>query len=146
MRIERLLTATVVGLSLGACATIVKGTSESIAITTPPTSGANCTLSSGQRNWTMVSPGAVTVEKSKDDIQVRCTKPGWQDAVGNIPSNFEGWTVGNILIGGLIGFGIDAASGAINEYPHAFQVPMTRAEGAAPEKPPTSENKGAPTS
>jgi hypothetical protein len=41
------------------------------------------------------------------------------------PSNFEGWTVGNLLLGGIIGLGVDAATGAINEYPHAFQIAMT---------------------
>jgi len=66
----------------------------------------------------------VTVEKSKEDIQARCTKPGWQDASAVIPSNFQGWTVGNIVFGGLIGLGVDAATGAINEYPNAFQIPM----------------------
>ena len=32
--------------------------------------------------------------------------------------------MGNILLGGVIGLGVDAATGAINEYPHAFQIPM----------------------
>jgi hypothetical protein len=109
---------------LPGCASVVKGSSQTIAITTPPTDGAQCTLSSGQGNWQVTSPGAVTVSKSKDDMQVRCIKPGWQDGFGNIPSNFQGWTVGNLLIGGIIGLGVDAATGAINEYPNAFQVPM----------------------
>jgi hypothetical protein len=135
MSFGRIAGTLVLGFSLGACATIVKGTSESIAITTPPTTGANCTLSSGQGNWTLVSPAAVTVQKSKEDMQVRCVKTGWQDGFGNIPSNFEGWTVGNLLFGGLIGVGVDAASGALNEYPHAFQVPMTQVAGPTPAAP-----------
>jgi hypothetical protein len=73
----------------------------------------------------LISPGVASVEKSKEDIQVRCVKPGWQDAAASIPSNFEGWTVGNLLLGGIIGLGVDAATGAINEYPHTFQIPMT---------------------
>lgn len=129
-------------LALSGCASVIKGTSQSINVVTPPTTGATCTLSSGQGNWQLTSPGSVTVEKSKDDIQVRCTKPGWQDATGIIPSNFEGWTVGNILLGGVIGLGVDAATGAINEYPNAFQVPMTPvAPPAAPPpavQPPTA--------
>jgi hypothetical protein len=72
-----------------------------------------------------------SVEKSKEDIQIRCTKPAWQDAASTIPSNFEGWTLGNLVLGGIIGFGVDAATGAINEYPHTFQVPMTPLSAAA---------------
>jgi hypothetical protein len=68
---------------------------------------------------------------------VRCTKPGWQDASGLIPSNFQGLTVGNIIFGGVIGLGVDAATGAINEYPNAFQVPMTPL-AATPAPPPVA--------
>jgi uncharacterized membrane protein len=47
-------------------------------------------------------------------MQIRCVKPDWQDGFATIPSNFEGWTVGNLVFGGLIGVGVDAATGAIN--------------------------------
>jgi uncharacterized protein YceK len=122
---RNLLIAFALMLALGGCASIIKGTSQSIAIATPPTEGATCTLSSSQGSWVVTSPGVATVDKSKEDIQVRCVKPGWHDGFSNIPSNFEGWAIGNILAGGIIGVGVDAATGAINEYPHSFQVPMT---------------------
>ncbi len=64
------------------------------------------------------------VDKTKEDILIRCTKTGYQDAVATIPSDFQGWTLGNLLIGGVIGLGVDAATGAMNEYPHSFTVPM----------------------
>lgn len=119
------------GIAMSGCASIVRGSSQSIAIATPPTTGANCVLSSSQGNWTVVSPGAVTVERSKDDVQIRCTKPGYQDGFATIPSNFEGWTLGNLILGGVIGVGVDAATGAINQYPKAFQVPMIVATNAS---------------
>jgi hypothetical protein len=75
-------------------------------------------------------------------MQVRCVKPGWQDASAVIPSNFEGWTLGNLLLGGVIGVGIDASTGAMNEYPNAFQVPMTPAAAAEPAAPATSSEPG----
>jgi|SRR6185312_2585465 len=124
MKLHTIAALSAAAAVLSGCASVVKGTHESIAIATPPTAGANCMLTSRQGNWSVVSPGAVTVEKSKEDIQVRCTKEGFQDGIATIPSNFEGWTVGNLLIGGIIGVGVDAATGAINEYPHSFQVPM----------------------
>jgi hypothetical protein len=93
-------------LALRGCASIIRGTDQTIQITTPPTTEANCTLSNPEGNWTVVSPGSVTVQRSKGDIQIRCTKPGWQDGVAAIPSNFEGWTAGNLVAGGPIGFGI----------------------------------------
>jgi hypothetical protein len=32
--------------------------------------------------------------------------------------------VGNLVFGGIIGLGVDAATGAMNKYPATFQVPM----------------------
>ncbi len=140
MKSKLLATAlvTVAGLQLAACASIIKGSSASINVTSPPVTGATCTLSSSQGNWQVTTPASVTVERSKNDIQVRCTKDGYQDATAVIPSNFEGWTVGNLVFGGLIGVGVDAATGAMNDYPNAFQVPMVKLEQvqAAPLAPP----------
>lgn len=106
------------------CASITRGSSQTVAITTPPTTGALCSLNSAEGAWQVFSPGAVTVEKSSADIQIRCEKEGFQPAVAVIPSNFEGWTVGNLVFGGVIGLGVDAATGAINKYPNSFSVPM----------------------
>lgn len=121
----RFIASTVMlAVGLSGCASIIKGTTQSIAITTTPVSGANCMLSSKEGNWPVVTPGVVRVDKTKEDILVRCTKAGYQDGVATIPSNFQGWTLGNLLLGGVIGLGVDAATGAMNEYPHAFNVPM----------------------
>jgi hypothetical protein len=122
-------------MALPGCASIMKGSTQSINVATPPTTGAICTLTSSQGSWSLTSPGSVAIEKSKEDIQIRCAKPGWQDASGTIPSNFQGWTLGNILLGGVIGLGVDAATGAINEYPNSFQVQMTP-EAPRPAPPP----------
>jgi hypothetical protein len=145
MKSSTLLALALSGVALSGCATVIKGTTQSVAITTPPVTGANCVLTSSEGSWSVVTPGAVTVSKSKHDINVRCSKPGYQDATAAIPSDFQGWTLGNIILGGIIGIGVDAASGAMNEYPNAFQVPMTMSGGAAPlpdNAPPTT---GKPT-
>jgi hypothetical protein len=135
MKLVSIAALAAAGIALSGCASIIKGTSQSIAIETPPADGATCVLSSKEGSWTVTTPGVAKVSKSKEDIKATCTKPGWQDASATIPSGFEGWTVGNLILGGVIGVGVDAATGAINEYPHAFQVPMQQAPGVAPDAP-----------
>jgi TonB family protein len=132
MKYPVIVAAAVVGITLSGCATIIKGSSQSIAITTPPTTGADCVLSSKEGSWTVNSPGRVTVARSKEDILVHCSKTGFQEAAATIPSNFDGWTLGNLVVGGVIGVGVDAATGAINDYPHAFQVPMMLVSDSSP--------------
>ncbi|HEY1613810.1 MAG TPA: hypothetical protein VGF97_08990 [Rhizomicrobium sp.] len=132
MKSQSICAASALAIMLSGCATVIQGSSQSIAVTTPPTTGAYCTLTSKEGNWTVLSPGVATVEKSKEDIVAHCSKAGWQDASATIPSDFQGWTIGNVLLGGLIGVGVDAATGAINQYPKAFAVPMQPMVGYAP--------------
>jgi hypothetical protein len=140
MKLYALAALVAAGMALSGCASIIKGTSQDIAISTPPTDGATCTLSNTLGSWEVSSPGTVRVKRSKRDINVKCAKPGWQDATATIPSGWEGWTLGNLIFGGLVGVGIDAATGSINEYPDAIQVPMTPQSGTPSEAPAPSSS------
>ena len=110
------------------CATITRGTTQSIAINAPQ--GAVCTLSSSSiGSRTMTAPGAVVLDKGSDNVAVLCKKACHTDGVGVIRSSVEEMTAGNILVGGVIGLGVDAASGAINKYEPEVTVTMTPIKG-----------------
>jgi hypothetical protein len=123
-------------LLLSACATIVSGTSQDISVNTNPP-GANCTINRqgqkiGQVNPT---PGIVNVDKTRDDLMLVCDKDGYQEATFLVHSGFEATTVGNVFIGGLIGVGIDAATGANNHYDSPVNVtfvPVVASAAPAP--------------
>jgi hypothetical protein len=130
MKTSALAALVLSGVALSGCATIIEGTTQSISVTTPPASGAQCTLTSSEGTWFVTTPGSVTVHKTKNDIAATCKKDGYQDANATIPSHFNGATVGNVLAGGIIGIGVDAASGANYSYPETSEIPMI-AVGAA---------------
>lgn len=124
-------------LALAACATIVKGTTQTVSVNTPGVPGSMCTLSSpGIGTKYVQTPGSITLEKSKDNITVRCTKECYIDGIGVIASNFQALTAGNIIVGGVIGLGVDAASGAMNEYAPDIQVMMQPDPKCARPEPP----------
>ncbi len=123
--------ALVAAVFLGGCATIIEGTSQPVTVATPGADGANCTLSSPDGTYYLITPGTVTVEKSKHDISVLCKKEGYSDGAATLASNFEGWTLGNIIFGGIIGVGVDAISGALNDYQGSITIPMQRKVAAA---------------
>jgi len=110
-------------LSLGACASVVEGTDQTVTVKTIP-AGANCELSRDGQTIGVVNPtpGSVLIDKSKDAVSVNCTKEGHDDGAETMASSFQGMTFGNILIGGIIGIGIDAASGAMHFYPDSVEV------------------------
>lgn len=121
-----LVRAALVGIVLAqltGCATIVKGHSQQINVVTNPP-GAVCDLQRDGKSIATVNPtpGMATVEKSRKDLAIWCRKQGYLDADGKVASKFHPMTFGNILFGGIIGFGVDAASGAMTEYEEMVTV------------------------
>jgi hypothetical protein len=117
-------------LMLPSCATIVKGTTQTIAINSPGAAGARCQLRSGAIGTVdVVTPATVTLEKSQENITVHCVKECFQDGAGIVTSFTEGLAAGNIIAGGVIGLGIDAASGAMNKYAPETIIVMTPIQG-----------------
>ena len=124
MLFRRLMLGSLVALA--GCATMVKGTSQQISLDTPGYPGAECTLRSkdfGSRK--VVTPATFELPKSKHDISVECRK-GCARGTGTIASNLEGMTAGNIVAGGVVGFGVDAATGAMNKYNENNQIAMSK--------------------
>jgi hypothetical protein len=116
--------------ALGGCATIVKGTTQSVAIDTPGAAGAKCTLtSSSVGSVTLVTPASVVLQKGSESVRVVCKKECFDDGIGIITSGTEAMAAGNILAGGIIGLGVDAASGAMNKYNEQNQIAMTPIKG-----------------
>ena len=72
------------------------------------------------------TPGAVYLEKTKHDIIIRCNKPGYQEATYLNHSGAAGATVGNILLGGGIGWIVDSSTGADNKYDTPVNITLTK--------------------
>ncbi len=118
--------AAVLATPLGACATVINGSDQPLGVvTTPP--GATCTLSRDGKVIAQVSPtpGQVQVEKSKHDIIIACEMAGYQKTEVIAQSTFNGATFGNLIVGGIVGVAVDAASGANNEYPESLTITLT---------------------
>jgi hypothetical protein len=107
------------------CATLVKGSTQTITVNTEP-AGAICTLARDGKTLAIINPtpGSIPVEKASGPISVLCRRSGFEDAAGTLASEFQSMTFGNILFGGLIGIVVDAASGAANQYPDAVTITM----------------------
>jgi hypothetical protein len=128
------------GISLSGCSTIIDGTSQDIAISsTLP--GARCI---GERNGERIltieqTPQTVSVRKTKDDILLTCNLDGYSDAAEFLDSGVATATYGNIILGGVVGWGIDSATGADNRYPDTINVQFVAPAPAVPVEEQTSE-------
>jgi hypothetical protein len=114
--------------SLTGCASIVSGTSQVVSVETLHTSGnvagATCKLENDKGVYYVTTPGTVTVHRAYGDMNVKCEKAGFDAGLATVKSSTKGMMAGNIVFGGFIGAGVDAASGAAYDYPALFQVMM----------------------
>lgn len=131
MKVKAVVAVAILGAAVSGCATIIKGSSQEIAVNTAPAEGAECVLHNSEGTWRLTTPGKVKVDKTKNDITLTCEKPGYRNSTDTVVSGFEAWTLGNLVLGGVIGLGVDAATGSINEYPHTYTVQMHPVERAA---------------
>ena len=107
MRLRPLLVAFLLVGILPSCATIVKGTTESISVASNPTN-ADVTVDGLSRGLT---PLSLELRRKRDHL-VTIQKEGYQPQSIPVFKSIGGAVWGNILAGGLIGWGVDAASGA----------------------------------
>lgn len=106
------------------CATVTRGTTEQLTVTSAPT-GATVRLSNG---FTGVTPATFTVSR-KEELMVSVWKDGYEQQDVKVTTALAGagtaGLLGNVLIGGIIGGGIDVATGAtLSHSPNPVHVAL----------------------
>ncbi|MDB4567933.1 hypothetical protein N9104_04150 [Pseudomonadales bacterium] len=118
--------------ALGGCATIMEGSDQAVNVNTTgcETQGTIiCTLINKEGSSVITAPATANVEKTKGALTVQCkSKNGKATGTKVVDSNYEAMNAGNILAGGIIGIGVDAATGAMWKYPSTVIVEMSCAE------------------
>jgi len=148
----RLLLAAAVALPCVGCASVTRGTTENISIATTP-SGATAEISGLEIPTACVTPCVVQAKRNAD-ITVSINKEGYEPQIipltKEVPGSGAAGFAGNLLAGGLIGMGVDAATGAAQDHkPNPVIVtlqpiapPPSRPAGPRPPKrpPPTPQS------
>lgn len=118
-------------LLFSGCATVTRGSSEQLMVQSVPSS-AQVKLSNG---FTGVTPVSFTVPR-KGAIVVTVSKEGYETAQVEVTTHVSGagtaGFLGNALIGGVIGGGIDVATGAaLSHTPNPVNVTLVPLKPAA---------------
>lgn len=113
MRKVIMVASAIMMLNLGGCATATRGTTQSWTIqTTPPNAKAVTT-----NGFTCdATPCTFTISR-KAEFDVDVSLNGYKPFHGSVTHHMSGaggaGLAGNVLVGGLIGMGVDASSGAL---------------------------------
>jgi len=134
----RILAMMIGAIALSGCATITRGTTESWSIHTTP-SGASVRTSTA---FACDATPCTFQMPRKSEFDVTVSKAGFNTWQGHVSRHVAGGggagLAGNVLIGGLIGAGVDAASGAMMDLkPNPLNVVLEQsaAIAAAPNPP-----------
>jgi hypothetical protein len=105
---------------------VTRGTKDTLIVESDP-AGADVRLSTGQTGKT---PTSFKLPRG-DSLVVTISKEGYETVMVNVNSQVVGagaaGMAGNVLVGGLIGAGVDAFSGAMKDLkPNPVTVKMVR--------------------
>ena len=114
----RLLLAAALAAPCVGCASVTRGTTENISISSTP-SGATAEVSGLDVPTTCVTP-CVVVAKRSADMTVTVNKEGYEPQIipltKEIPGTGAAGFAGNFLLGGVVGMGVDAVTGAALDH------------------------------
>lgn len=116
--IVRLLLAVAIAAPSVGCASVTRGTTENISISSTP-AGATAEVAGLDNPTECVTPCVVQARRNAD-ITVKVSKEGYETQVipltKEIPGTGAAGFAGNLLLGGLVGMGVDAATGAALDH------------------------------
>jgi hypothetical protein len=168
----RLVALALIACALSGCASATRGWQEQLTVTSTP-AGAQAEIISAQAGQPQSAPAAdersgavapapvgpqapvvcttpcVVQIKRNDDITVRVSMPGYETAVVPLTKELaQGGAVGfagNVLLGGVVGMAVDAASGAtLDHKPNPVIVTLQPLPPPKPARPPARRQRSAP--
>jgi membrane-bound inhibitor of C-type lysozyme len=118
------------------CASVVRGTSENVAFVSEP---PGAIMTSNSKYACPATPCTLQVDRT-DQFDATFAKPGYHPQTIPVRTAVSGGgaagMAGNVLVGGLIGIGVDAATGAaLDHTPNpvvANLQPISAGRGARP--------------
>ena len=129
------------------CATVTRGTTEDVVINYEP---SDATVRTDIGHTCAANPCVLNIERKKT-FTVTASKPGYQTKSVYVGTKVSGkgaaGLAGNALIGGVVGAGVDVATGAARDhFPNPVNIQLVRkgAASSAPKRKPSTPRPTAP--
>ena len=138
----RLIAAVALAASVSACASVVRGTTEQVAFVSEP---PGATMTTNTKYACPQTPCSIEVERT-DEFDATFAKPGYHPVTIPVRTKMVGagaaGLAGNVIAGGIVGIGVDAATGATLDHTPNPVVANLQPLGAP--KAPRAKRKAAP--
>jgi PEGA domain len=126
MKLKMLCALVVSASTLAACSTVTRGTTSQIQIVSEP-AGASVRTS---MNHSCTTPCTLTVNR-KDEFAVIISLAGYKEQTVEVKTRLAGAGVagfaGNVIIGGVVGMGVDAVTGStLEHFPNPLEIKLEK--------------------
>lgn len=116
-------------LVLSGCASVMQGERQMVAVDVVCGGvqvPAQCVLDNSRGVWRLGAPGSVMVRRDGQPLRVACSSPFFGSTQLMVPASMHVTMAGNLLMGGVVGAGVDVLTGAGLGYPGHVQVTYPR--------------------
>ena len=122
----------VAGLMLATgCASITQGTHDVVHVEVANCGETiQCTASNKKGSWEFDAPGSVRIKKSDDALRITCPD-GDHTVTRSIMPTGDAMIWGNVVLGGVIGAGVDASTDANQQLPDSVTSHRQTCRGKA---------------
>ena len=107
-------------LFFSGCATITKDDSQPVAFSSDP-QGATVLINNIARG---VTPTTIMVKRAMSTQMISLELAGYHTESFKLEKSVSGMTFGNIIFGGLVGVGVDIATGKATNYEESVHVKL----------------------
>jgi len=136
MKLQQLFGLVLVMAQLGACATMLRSSTEDVQVTAYP-ARSKTTVQLIDEDGNVVcdgtTPARVTLKRSKDYV-LKATPPGYRPMEARFESETSGgWTAASFFFMPVVGLIVDLATGSLKGHPDAedgFELTMLRQRSA----------------
>ena len=127
MKFPRFLVLGFVPVILANCASVVSDNDSNTYIETVP-EAARCELHGQDFVRVVNTPTSLQLPAKAAPVVLSCSADGYRTTTADMDTSMDGWILGNILLGGIVGIAIDAARGAGQKYPPKVTVVLEPSE------------------
>jgi hypothetical protein len=83
---------------------------------------AQCSLENDKGYWEINAPGSVKINKDHSSLRVQCQSPYFRGNTVQLNSSPNSFMISNVLLGGLVGAGVDTVTGKGFNYRSIVKV------------------------
>ncbi len=114
-------------MGVGGCASVVSDDESTTYIGTNP-ENARCELHGQDFTRVVNTPASLHLPANSAPMTIACRAEGYFLTTEELDTEADGWILGNLLFGGIIGIAIDAASGAGQKFPPQISIVLQPSE------------------